>query len=148
MQIRFQKRTTHHISFEGICTISKLTDNSSTGANAFVGTLNNGNPQQWDNLRAEHSISANDTPLRHAGAVVFDLPVGRDRWIGSGMNRVLDAVIGGWSVSTLITEQSGQPMSIYLANSRLLDGNQRPNVLCGGRAGVSTNNAAIQQVPF
>ena len=86
MQIRFQKRTTHHISFEGSYTISKLTDNSSTGANAFVGTLNNGNPQQLDNLRAEHSISANDTPQRLAAAIVFDLPVGRDRWIGTGMN--------------------------------------------------------------
>jgi hypothetical protein len=148
MQIRFQKRTTHHISFEGSYTISKLTDNSSTGANAFVGTLNNGNPQQLDNLRAEHSISANDTPQRLAAAVVFDLPVGRDRWIGSGMNRILDAIIGGWSVSTLITEQSGQPMSIYMSDSRLLDGNQRPNVLCGGRTGVSANTAAIQQVPF
>jgi hypothetical protein len=148
MQIRFQKRTTHHISFEGNYTISKLTDNSSTGANAFVGTLNNGNPQQLDNLKAEHSISANDTPQRLAAAVIFDLPVGRDRWIGSGMNRVLDAIIGGWSVSTLITEQSGQPMSIYMSNSRLLDGNQRPNVLCGGRMGVSANTAAIQQVPF
>jgi len=148
LQIRFQKRTTHHISFEGNYTISKLTDNSSTGANAFVGTLNNGNPQQLDNLRAEHSISANDTPQRLAAAVVFDLPVGRDRWIGRGMNRVLDAIIGGWSVSTLISEQSGQPMSIYMSSSRLLDGNQRPNVLCGGRTGISANTAAIQQVPF
>jgi len=148
VQIRFQKRTTHHISFEGNYTISKLTDNFSTGANAFVGTLNNGNPQQLDNLRAEHSISTNDTPQRLAAAIIFDLPVGRNRWIGSGMNRVLDAIIGGWSVSTLISEQSGQPMSIYMSSSRLLDGNQRPNVLCGGRTGISANTAAIQQVPF
>jgi hypothetical protein len=148
LQIRFQKRTTHHISFEGSYTFSKLTDNSSTGANAFVGTLNNGNPQQLDNLKAEHSISANDTPQRLALAVVYDLPVGRDRWIGGGMNRVLDAIIGGWSVSTLLTEQSGQPLSIYMSSSRLLDGNQRPNVLCGGRTGIGTNRAAVLQVPF
>jgi hypothetical protein len=147
MQIRFQKRTTHHISFEGSYTISKFTDNSSTGANAFVGTLNNGNPQQLDNLRAEHSISANDTPQRLAAAVVVDLPSGRDRWIGGGMNRVLDAVVGGWSVSTLISEQSGQPLSIYMSNNRLLDGNQRPNVLCGGSTGIGSNRAAVTQMP-
>jgi hypothetical protein len=147
MQIRFQKRTTHHISFEGSYTISKFTDNSSTGANAFVGTLNNGNPQQLDNLRAEYSISANDTPQRLAAAVVVDLPIGRDRWIGSGMNRVLDGVIGGWAVSTLISEQSGQPLSIYMSNNRLQDGNQRPNVLCGGSTGVGSNRAAVTQVP-
>ncbi|HZR67148.1 MAG TPA: carboxypeptidase-like regulatory domain-containing protein [Terriglobales bacterium] len=147
MQIRFQKRTTHHVSFEGSYTFSKFTDNSSTGANAFVGTLNNGNPQQLDNLAAEHSISANDTPHRLAAAVVFDLPIGRDRWIGSGMNRVLDAVIGGWSVSTLVSEQSGQPLSIYMSNNRLQDGNQRPNVLCGGSTGIGSNRGAVTQLP-
>jgi hypothetical protein len=147
VQIRFQKRTTHHISFEGSYTISKFTDNSSTGANAFVGTLNNGNPQQLDNLAAEHSISANDTPQRLAAAVVVDLPIGRDRWIGSGMNRFLDAVIGGWAVSTLISEQSGQPLSIYMSDNRLQDGNQRPNVLCGGSTGLGSNRAAVTQMP-
>jgi len=55
-------------------TVSKYTDDSSVGANAFVGTLNAGNPQQLDNLRAEHGISANDTPQRLAAAVVVELP--------------------------------------------------------------------------
>ncbi|HEY6768590.1 MAG TPA: TonB-dependent receptor [Candidatus Sulfotelmatobacter sp.] len=148
LQIRFQKRTTHHVSFEGSYTFSKLTDDSSVGANAFVGTLNNGNPQQLDNLRAEHGISANDTPQRLALAVVFEFPIGRNQWIGSGMNRALDAVIGGWSLSTLITEQSGQPLAIFMANPRLQDGNQRPNVLCGGSTGISSNSAAINQTPI
>lgn len=146
MQIRFQKRTSHYVSFEGSYTLSKMTDNSSTGANAFVGTLNNGNPQQLDNLAAEHSISANDTPQRLAAAVVLDLPVGRERWIGRDMNRFVDTVIGGWSLSTFVSEQSGQPLSIYMGNPRLLDGNQRPDVLCGGSTGVGSNRAAVTQV--
>ena len=148
MQIRFQKRTTHHVSFEGSYTFSKLTDDSSVGANAFVGTLNAGNPQQLDNLKAEHGISANDTPQRLAAAIIVDLPIGRKNWIGGDMNRVLDAIIGGWSVSTLVTEQSGQPLAIPMANSRLTDGNQRPNVLCGGGMGISSDQAAIRQVPY
>jgi hypothetical protein len=145
MQVRFQKRTTHHVSFEGSYTISKLTDDSSVGANAFVGTLNNGNPQQLDNLKAEHSISANDTPQRVAAAIVVELPIGRKQWIGGGMNRTLDAAVGGWSVSTLLTEQSGQPLAIAMANPRLMDGNQRPNVLCGGSTGIGSDRAAVTQ---
>jgi hypothetical protein len=148
MQIRFQKRTTHGISFEGNYTFSKLTDFSSVGANAFVGTLNNGNPQQLDRLNLEHGISANDTPERLAAAVIVDLPLGRDRWIGNHMNRALDAIVGGWSLSTLITEQSGQPLWVSMGNPRLMDGNQRPNVLCGGRTGISSDTAAIQQTPY
>ena len=147
MQVRFQKRTTHHVSFEGSYTWSKLTDTSSVGANAFVGTLNNGNPQQLDNLKAEHGISANDTPQRLAAAVIVELPFGRDNLIGGNMNRVLDGVVGGWNISTLVTEQSGQPLAIPMANPRLMDGNQRPNVLCGGGMGISNGQAALNQTP-
>jgi hypothetical protein len=118
------------------------------GANAFVGTLNNGNPQQLDNLKAEHGISANDTPQRLAMAVVVELPIGRKQWIGGDMNRFLNAIAGGWNLSSLITEQSGQPLAIPMSNPRLMDGNQRPNVLCGGGMGISSNRAAINQTPF
>ena len=51
MQIRFQKRANHYISFEGNYTVSKATDDSSIGFNAFVGNLNLGNPQQLDRLK-------------------------------------------------------------------------------------------------
>ncbi len=148
LQIRFQKRTSHYISFEGNYTLSKSTDDSSAGANAFVGTLNNGNPQQLDNLRAEHGISANDATHRLAAAVIVDLPVGRERWIGGDMNRLADAVVGGWAVSTLITEQTGQPLAVFMADPRLMDGNQRPDVLCGGKTGINSNKAAVTQQPY
>ena len=144
MQIRFQKRTTHHISFEGSYTISKETDYSSAGRNNWVGALGLGLPQQLDRLSAEHSIGANDTPQRLAAAVVLELPVGRNQWIGGHMNRAVDAVIGGWSVSTLITEQSGQPMAIGMATMRLASGNQRPNVTCPQlKTGVSMHTVAL-----
>jgi len=144
MQIRFQKRTTHHISFEGSYTISKATDNSSAGRNNWVGALGNGLPQQLDRLYAEHSIGANDTPQRLAGAVVVDLPIGRKQWIGGNMNRALDGVIGGWSVSTLVTEQSGQPMAIGMSTARLATGNQRPNVVCSQlKTGASMHSVAL-----
>jgi hypothetical protein len=144
MQIRFQKRTTHHISFDGSYTISKSTDDSSAGRNNWVGALSNGTVQQLDRLNLEHSISANDTPQRLAVAVIVDLPIGRNQWIGGDMNRFLDAAVGGWSISTLITEQSGQPMAIGMANPRLANGGQRPDVICPQlRTGISENAAAL-----
>jgi Carboxypeptidase regulatory-like domain len=144
MQIRFQKRTTHHISFEGSYTVSKSTDTSSAGRNNWVGGLGNGLPQQLDRLDLEHSIGANDTPQRLAAAIVFDLPVGRNQWFGGNMNRVLDAAVGGWSLATMITEQSGQPMAIALASPRLANGSQRPNVVCPQiKSGVSMKDVAL-----
>src|SRR5205814_790509 len=86
LQIRFQKRASHYISFEGNYTFSKSTDDSSAGRNAWLGNLQFDNPQVLDNLKAEHSISANDTPHRLTAAIIFDLPVGKDRPIGGAMN--------------------------------------------------------------
>jgi len=146
LQVRFQKRTTHNISFEGSYTISKATDDSSAGRNNFVGSLSAGMPQQLDQLNKEHAISASDTPQRLAAAVVIDLPVGRNQWVGGNMNRALDAVVGGWSIATMMTEQSGQPLAISDSLGRLANGSQRPNLVCPQlKSGVSWLNAAISQ---
>jgi hypothetical protein len=130
MQVRFQKRTTHHISFEGNYTVSKLTDNSSAGRNNWVGSLGNATPQQLDRLYLEHSISANDAPQRLAAAVVIELPFGRDQWIGGNMNRGLDAVVGGWNLGMMVTQQSGQPIALGMSDPRLANGTQRPDIIC------------------
>jgi hypothetical protein len=143
LQIRFQKRASHYISFEGNYTLSKATDDSSSGRNAWVGNLYLDNPQLLDDLKAEHGISSNDATHRLATAIIFDLPVGKDRLIGGAMNPVLDAIVGGWALSAFITVQSGQPLAIFNANGLLVDGNPRPNVICSKlTTGLSYREAA------
>ncbi len=144
LQIRFQKRASHYVSFEGNYTFAKATDDSSAGANAWVGNLGADNPQVFDNLGAEHSIGASDTTHRFTTAVIVDIPIGRGRWIGSDMNRVLDGIVGNWSLDGFVTLQSGQPLAIGMNSPRLADGNQRPNVVCSQlTSGLSFTQAAI-----
>jgi len=143
LQIRFQKRASHYISFEGNYTFSKATDDSSAGRNAWLGNLEFDNPQVLDNLGVEHGIGSNDTPQRLTAAIIFELPFGRDRWIGRGMNRVMDGIVGGWSLNTVLTLQSGQPLAVYNSAGLLADGNQRPNVICSQlSSGLSYRDAA------
>ncbi|HXJ46012.1 MAG TPA: TonB-dependent receptor [Candidatus Dormibacteraeota bacterium] len=150
LQIRFQKRPSHYVSFEGNYTLAKSTDNSSAGANSFItGLLSSGNPQVLDNLKAEHAISANDATHRLALATIVDVPVGRGRWIGSDMSRALDAVVGGWSVSTILTFQTGTPLTLGILDARLADGSQRPDVLCPQlTTGISYHQAAATGQPI
>ncbi len=144
LQVRFQKRMNHYFSFEGNYTFSKAQDDSSIGFNAFVGNLNLGNPQQLDRLKNEYALSANDAPHRFVLAAILDLPVGRGRLIGNDMNRVVDGIVGGWNISTIVTLQSGQPLPIGLSQPRLADGNQRPNVVCPQvSSGISYHQAAV-----
>jgi hypothetical protein len=125
-------------------TFSKATDNSSAGANSFITpSLSSGIPQVYDNLKAENSVSANDATHRFVIATIFDVPLGRGRWIGRDMNRILDGVAGGWTISAFVTFQTGTPISIVMASPQLADGNQRPNVICAAPgSGFSYHQAA------
>jgi hypothetical protein len=151
LQMRFQKRASHYVSFEGNYTYSKAIDDSSAGANSFItDALSNGRrPQELDNLKAERSISASDATHRMVLATIVSLPVGRGLWIGSNMNRALDTIVGGWSVSTILTFQSGTPIHIGLDSPQLADGAQRPNVTCAQvSSGISYHQAGLNQANF
>jgi hypothetical protein len=98
-------------------------------------------------LKAEQSVGANDTRHRFELAVVYDLPVGHGRWLGQEMNRALDAIAGGWSLNTLLTLQSGQPVPFGMSSPRLTDGNQRPNIVCNPSSGMSAHDVAMSTDP-
>ena len=70
LQIVFHRRAGHYFTLEGNYNYSRWYDNSSAGANNFLGALGSGRPQELDNLKAEWARSANDAPQRVAlGAV-------------------------------------------------------------------------------
>ena len=149
LQIRFQKRASHYISFEGNYTLSRWREDSSSGRNAWVGNLWMDNVQELDNLKAEYGIAANDTTHRLTSAIILDLPIGRSRWVGRDMNRVVDAIVGGWSLYSFVTLQSGQPLAIAMGSPRLADGNQRPDVTCSKlTTGISYRDAARTGAPY
>lgn len=130
MQVRFEKRSGKYFTLQGSYTLSRSTDDSSSGDNSWVGWYSVGGPQALDRLHNETSLSANNATHRLAAAFTAQIPIGRGLVIGNNMNRVLDAVIGGWSASSNLTMQSGQPVAIRMNHNRLADGRQRPNVTC------------------
>jgi hypothetical protein len=65
------------------------------------------------------------------------------------MNRIADAIVGGWSLDTFMTLQTGQPIAIMMASPRLADGNQRPDVTCSALTrGISFYRAAATGEPY
>lgn len=61
------------------------------------------------NLKDQRSFS--DFDLRHSINFngLWDIPIGRDRKFGKGMNKFLDGLIGGWSLSGVFRWDSGYP---------------------------------------
>lgn len=141
MQAQVNKRFAEGLSFLVSYTVSKnITDADSEGpgvqgfigANAWIG-------QNSYNRRAEKSVSSLDTPQSLVSSFFYELPMGRGkRLLNSG--GVRDRVVGGWSVSGILSYQSGQPTEVYAPC-----GNTAGAVLFGGCE--FTGSARVNIVP-
>ncbi len=47
----------------------------------------------------------------------YELPLGRGRWVGRNMNRILDSVIGGWQAGWNYSYYTGAPVTITAQNT-------------------------------
>ena len=120
-------------------TYAKAIDNSSQ-----VLEVSNGgspNPQNLLDPRNDKGPSSFDQRFNNTTSVVWEVPFGKGRALGGSMPAALDAVIGGWVMSSTISLQSGQPLNLRYADfdQRLSDGQPdflggvalRPNVGAG-----------------
>jgi len=139
VQFKYEKRFTRGLGLLTHYTISKLiTDSDSPGTDidwlgGFTGL------QNWKNLHMERSLATFDIPQRFVLSFNYQLPFGRGRAWGSNMNKVADAFIGGWEVSSILTFSAGYPIVPQLDSPDLLSGDQRPNIVGDYRTTGSPN---------
>jgi hypothetical protein len=117
-------------------TWSKAIDNASQVLEEPNG--NTGTPQNAYDIASNKGIGAYDQPFNNTTSFVWELPLGRGRWLGRNMNKILDAFIGGWTLSGVNTMTSGQPITFRYGPSPVTNNLPsflggvalRPNVLC------------------
>ena len=85
------------------------------------------------NLAAEHSVDVSDTPHSLVVNYNYELPFGTNKTIGQGWNKAVNAILGGWQWSGILTAKSGLPLSINPAtnNTGGFGFNQRPVLVAG-----------------
>ena len=85
------------------------------------------------NLAAEHSVDVTDTPHSLVVNYNYELPFGTNKVLGQGWNKAVNAVLGGWQWSGILTAKSGLPLSINPAtnNTGGFGFNQRPDLVPG-----------------
>jgi hypothetical protein len=83
-------------------------------------------------LAAERSVDVTDIPHSLVVYYNYELPFGKGKKFGSDWNRPVNAALGGWQWTGILTAKSGLPLSISPAQNNLGFGfNQRPNVVPG-----------------
>ena len=98
-------------------TFSKSIDNLSTdpvaattgGGLSTTAARTPADGRNYDNERARSDFDQRHV-LNLSG--IYELPVGRGKPLFRNANRVVNTVIGGWSVNTIYTYQSGEPFTV------------------------------------
>ena len=114
MRAQANKRMAEGLTFLVSYTVSKnITDADSSGpgvqgfmgANAWIG-------QNSYDRRAEKAVSELDTPQRLVASFFYELPMGRGKRLLNSTGWA-DRIVSGWSVSGVLSYQSGLPTAVY-----------------------------------
>ena len=110
LNVKLERRTTS-MAFLAAYTWAKSLDDKSAAAgigatNAFAGHMDEHNP------RLDYGPSDFDVPQRFVASYVYQLPFGRGKHFGNGMNKAADLAVGGWEVTGITTFQKGFPFSV------------------------------------
>jgi len=125
LQLKVEKRFSQGLSFLLSFTGQKLIDDFSVIQNVGNST---GGIQNIYNDRGERAVSSNDISRRLVISGVYELPFGRGRRFGASWNRGVDALLGGWQVNGIATNQTGFPISVVTQNTCNCGSNTlRPN---------------------
>jgi uncharacterized membrane protein len=154
LQAVLQKRISNGLEGQVAYTWSHcMTNNSGYYGSWGAATQATPGSPYYQNLydpHADYSSCYFDSKNILASYATYDLPIGKGKMIGSNMNSVVNAVVGGWQASTIISVHSGFPLAVYEATdtSNTNGRGPRPNCLSSqmqvfGRK-ASINNGAFQ----
>jgi hypothetical protein len=109
LEVRADKRLTHNLSMQASFTWSKNME--------AIAKLNN------TDAGPSHVISTLDRPLHLVVSGLYELPVGKGKMFLSKAPKVVNEVLGGWSIQAIFIGQSGPPIGFgnVIFNGNLAD---------------------------
>jgi hypothetical protein len=120
LDVNYTHRVSQGLTLLASYTFSRFIDNVGGPENWASASANfSENIRNSYNLAAEKSVDATDTPHSFVLSYVYELPVGKGRKLGSGMNGVVNAIAGGWQTSGALTLKEGFPLTIASSGNGL-----------------------------
>jgi len=113
LQAVLQKQMSHGLQYQVSYTFSKCMSNSTGYYGAWSNALSAS--AYWQNIydpKSEWAPCYYDATHVLSAYALYELPVGRGKALGNDMNKVLNAVVTGWSVSPIISFRTGFPMPV------------------------------------
>jgi len=117
LQAVLQKTMKNGLQYQVSYTYAKCMSNN-TG---YYGTWSNQRESStaspyWQNIydpKAEWSPCYYDSTHTLTSYAIYELPFGKGKKFGSDMNKAMNAVAGGWTVSPILSLHTGYPLALY-----------------------------------
>jgi hypothetical protein len=130
-ELSLRQRFAHGVSYSVAYTRSKLMDDASSvfDASILTGPIANYPMADSFNRKLERDYSTGDIPHVFVSSLVWDLPAGAGR--ARQLSGVLGALANDWTLTSLMTLESGVPVTVTQANANAAFGFgvQRPNLV-------------------
>lgn len=108
-------------------------------------------PQNPFDFRSNKGNSGTNRPLTSVTAVTYELPFGNGKRFGKSAHGVLNGVIGGWNLNTIVNLQSGLWITPVLGDTSSLNSpgvTLRPNRVGEGTIGNPTRDRWFDPTAF
>lgn len=149
LQIYARRRFANNLDFTVAYTFGKSVDDFSSDA-SFAGrtpsllNLGTSTAARFVDRPRKADEGPSDFDVRHALVIshIYDLPFGRGKRFLGDSNRIVDALLGGWSLRGIFTYRSGEPFNVILGSDVNADGstaNDYPRLLSGNLSAIYAN---------
>ncbi len=132
LQLTYTHRWHSGLQLSASYTYSQFMDDAQ-GASGWAFPGSGSSVRNSYDLAAERSVDVSD--LTHSLVInyTYELPFGKGKQFGGDWNKPMNAVLGGWQWSGIITAHTGLPISINPAqnNTGGFGFNQRANIVSG-----------------
>jgi hypothetical protein len=120
-QSSVNKRFSSGLNLLASYTLAHNLGNADGNVGAFI--------QDSHHVEREYGPVAPDLRHRFVLSYIYELPFGRSRRFGRGMNSVADAFLGGWQLGGITTAQSGEAITAHMSTDFSNSGSPdyRPN---------------------
>jgi hypothetical protein len=113
LQVTLQQRLSHGLTGQLAYTWSKcMTDSIGFYGDGSQSAPTSAYTQDLYNRAAEWGPCLNDTTHYTTAFLTYDLPFGRGRAFAKNMNKVANALVGGWQVNGILSLHTGFPLTI------------------------------------
>jgi len=143
--LKFEKRVSNGWGGRMNYTYSNLKDNQFAESNFF--SRNSAGALDANNLDPEYSVGLLDVPHKITVSPIIELPFGEGKkWLTSGVGA---AILGDWTISSIISIESGFPISIASStnNTNLFTSLQRVNLTGSEQATSGSDYERIAPPP-